>query len=75
MRERVEPRELLVNGLREGKGIELRPERAELSDLDGIGLRAGLDALEGRLWAIIHAPNPSPHAGFRPCSAAYLPSQ
>ena len=62
VRKGVQTTELLVDGLREGEGIELRPERRELGHLRRIGLGAGLDAVEGGLRAAVDPPDPGPHA-------------
>jgi hypothetical protein len=62
VREGVEAAELVIDGLREDERIELGTERGELGHLGGIRLRAGLDAVEGGLRAIVHAPDPGPHA-------------
>jgi hypothetical protein len=62
VRKSVQAPELLVDGLRKGEGIELRPERRELGHLRRIGLGAGLDAVEGGLRAGVDPPDPGPHA-------------
>src|SRR3990172_9313190 len=60
-REGIEAFELLVDGLGEGEGIQAGAEGAELSDLDGISVPAGLDSFQGRVRAIVDAPHARAH--------------
>lgn len=40
------------------EGVQAVAERLELGDLDGIGLEAGLDPLQGGLGAVVEPPHP-----------------
>ena len=62
MGESGQTRELDVDGLGERERVEGGPEVLEVGHAHRIGLGAGLDALEGRLGAIVHAVDPGAHA-------------
>ena len=64
VREGVQAAELLVDGLGESEGVELRLERRELDDLRWIRRGAGLDALERGLGAVVHAADARADAHF-----------